>query len=149
YETDVLGYLHDLKPALGDSLPPGPNIVGLVRYTDGVPEEQRVAVEDFSFPSAYIHIVKTLFGVLQGEKTVSGNEAAQLERVKRDLNPFGGSHDPNGAMNHSMFYLVMGHDNARGRIRLEPSITEPDGCICIDWNKAGQQPIFNRLNDEV
>lgn len=149
YQTDFLGYPHGQKPAIGDSAPPGPNIVGLVRYTEGVPEDQRVAVEDFSFPSAYVEVVKTLFGLIQGEKTVTGNEAAQKDRLQRDLNPFGHSHDPNGAMNHSMFYLVMGHDNARGTIRLQSSITEPDGCICIDWDGVGQQQIFNRLNDEV
>src|ERR1035437_5831254 len=54
YETDVLGYLHTQAPAAGDSPAPGPNIVGLVRYTQGLPEEQRVAIEDFSFPNAYI-----------------------------------------------------------------------------------------------
>ena len=35
YETDVLGYLHTQAPAAGDSPAPGPNIVGLVRYTNG------------------------------------------------------------------------------------------------------------------
>src|SRR5262249_6571145 len=102
YETDFLGYLHNQKPEAGDSPPPGPNIVGLVRYTDRVPETQRVAVEDFSFPSAYIDSVKSLFGIIQGEKTVSGNEAAQQARLQRDLNPFGRAHDPEGAINHSM-----------------------------------------------
>src|ERR1019366_4556867 len=54
YETDVLGYLYKQAPAVGDSPSPGPNIVGLVRYTQGLAEEQRIAIEDFSFPNAYI-----------------------------------------------------------------------------------------------
>ena len=41
-------------PRPGDSPAPGPNIVGLVRYTGGLPESERIAVEDFSFPSAYV-----------------------------------------------------------------------------------------------
>jgi cholesterol oxidase len=149
YETDVLGYPHDQKPGIGDSSPPGPNIVGLVRYTNGVPEAQRIAVEDLSFPSAYIHTVKALFGVIQGEKTVTGNEAAQRSRLLRDLDPFAPPHDPGGAMNHSMFYLVMGHDNSRGVIRLATSPAAPDGCVSVSWDQAGQQQIFDRLNQEI
>ena len=44
YETDVLGYLHAQKAAAGDSPAPGPNIVGLVRYTSGVPAPRRSSV---------------------------------------------------------------------------------------------------------
>jgi cholesterol oxidase len=149
YETDFIGYLHNQKPGTGDSAPPGPNIVGLVRYTGGVPEDQRIAVEDFSFPSPYIDLVKVLFGLIQGERTMTGNEAAQQVRLQKDLNPFGRAHDPNGAINHSMFYLLMGHDNSRGTIRLRTSPAEPDGCICVSWDDAGQQQIFDRLNEEA
>src|SRR6202007_2681601 len=46
YETDVLGYLPSEHPGASDSPAPGPNIVGLVRYTNGVPEIQRIAFED-------------------------------------------------------------------------------------------------------
>src|SRR5436305_11023324 len=53
-ETDVLGYRYKQAAAVGDSPAPGPNIVGLVRYTKDLPEAQRIAIEDFSFPNAYI-----------------------------------------------------------------------------------------------
>ena len=39
YETDVLGYPYRQAAAAGDSPAPGPNIVGLVRYTNGLPED--------------------------------------------------------------------------------------------------------------
>jgi cholesterol oxidase len=149
YETDVLGYLHDQKPQPGDSPAPGPNIVGLVRYTAGVPEAQRIAVEDFSFPSAFVDSAKLAFGLIQGQDTVTGNEAAQRERLARDRDPGGRVHDPNGAMNHSMLYLVMGQDNARGVILFEKPLLEPDGKISISWDKAGQQQIFTRMNEEL
>ena len=149
YETDVLGYLHDQKPDAGDSPAPGPNIVGLVRYTDGIPEDQRVAVEDFSFPNSYIDGAKAVFGLLQGQDTVTGNEAAQRDRLARDRDLGGRAHDPNGAMNHTMLYLVMGHDNARGVILFEAPVTERDGRIRISWDKGGQQQIFTRMNEEI
>ncbi len=55
YETDVLGYPYRQAAAAGDSAAPGPNIVGLVRYNGkALPEDQRIAIEDFSFPNAYV-----------------------------------------------------------------------------------------------
>ena len=107
YETDVLGYLYQQAPAAGDSPAPGPNIVGLVRYTQGLPEEQRIAIEDFSFPNAYIDGAKAAFGLLRGQDTVTGNEALQRDRLARDFDPAALAHARDGAMNHSMLYLVI------------------------------------------
>ena len=149
FETDVLGYRPAETPGAGDSPEPGPNIVGLVRYTNGVPESQRIAVEDFSFPSAYVDAAKRLFAAIPSQDTVTGNEAAQQARLNRDLDPASRSHDPSGAMNHSMLYLVMGQDNARGTILFETPITERDGRIRVSWDQAGQQQIFTRMNDEL
>jgi cholesterol oxidase len=149
YETDVLGYPYRQAPASGDSPAPGPNIVGLVRYTQGVQEEQRVAIEDFSFPNAYIDGAKAAFGLIRGQDTVTGNEDAQAGRLARDFDPTAAAHAPDGAMNHSMLYLVMGHDNARGSILFEAPWTEPDGRIRISWDQAGQQQIFTRMNQEI
>src|SRR5260370_4947162 len=74
YETDVLGYLHTQAPAAGDSPAPGPNIVGLVRYTNGLPEAQRIAIEDFSFPNAYIDAAKAAFRIVRREDTGTRNQ---------------------------------------------------------------------------
>jgi cholesterol oxidase len=149
YETDVLGYLYQQAPAAGDSPAPGPNIVGLVRYTQGLPEEQRIAIEDFSFPNAYIDGAKAAFGLIRGQDTVTGNEAPQRDRLARDFDPAALAHARDGAMNHSMLYLVMGHDNARGSILFEAPWTEPDGRIRISWDQGGQQQIFTRMNEEI
>jgi cholesterol oxidase len=149
YETDVLGYPYRQAAAAGDSPAPGPNIVGLVRYTQGLPEDQRIAFEDFSFPNAYIDGAKAVFGLIRGQDTVTGNEDAQRDRLARDFDPTAAAHAPNGAMNHSMLYLVMGQDNARGSILFDAPWTEPDGRIRISWDKAGQQQIFTRMNEEI
>jgi cholesterol oxidase len=148
-QTNVLGYAAADAPGAADSPEPGPNIVGVIQYTDGLEETQRIAIEDFSFPRAYVEASKAVFRLLRGEDTVTGNEKAQSERLARDLNPFGPLHDPNGAMNHSMLYLVMGHDNARGTILFEAPWTEPDGRIRVCWDQAGQQQIFTRMNGEL
>ncbi|MBS1853726.1 MAG: GMC family oxidoreductase [Acidobacteria bacterium] len=149
YETDVLGYLPGEHPGAGDSPAPGPNIVGLLRYSAGLPEAERIAFEDFSFPRAYVDAAKATFGLLRGVDTVTGNEDAQRERIARDLDLTGRRHDAGGAMNHSMLYLVMGQDDARGTILFEAPFTEPDGRIRISWDQAGQQQIFTRMNEEI
>ncbi len=48
-----------------------------------------------------------------------------------------------------MLYLVMGQDNARGVIAFRSPFTEPDGRIRVSWDKAGQQQIFTRMNEEL
>jgi cholesterol oxidase len=149
YQTNVLGYPYQQTPGAGDSPEPGPNIVGIVRYNGGLPEAQRIAVEDFSFPNAYAAAAKITFGLIRGVDTVTGNEAAQQARLDRDLRIGGPAHDPAGALNHSMLYLVMGQDNARGVILFETPFFEPDGRIRISWDQAGQQQIFTRMNEEL
>jgi cholesterol oxidase len=76
YETDVLGYGTRRTAQPNDSGPPGPSIVGLVRYNGGAPAQQRIAVEDFSFPSAYVLGGKAAFAVLRGDDTDVGDEEA-------------------------------------------------------------------------
>ena len=149
WQTNVLGYAKADAPGPNDSPEPGPNIVGVVRYTAGLDESQRITVEDFSFPRAYVEASKAVFGLIRGNDTVTGNQKAQADRLARDLNPAGQLHDPNGAMNHSMLYLVMGEDNARGTILFEAPWTEPDGRIRVSWDQAGQQQIFTRMNGEL
>ncbi|MEO8662752.1 MAG: GMC family oxidoreductase [Bryobacteraceae bacterium] len=149
FETDVLGYPYKSSPNASDSPAPGPNIVGMVRYAKDLPENQRIAIEDFSFPSAYADGAKAVFGLLRGQDTVIGNEDAQRDRLNRDLTLGGDGNNPNGALNHSMLYLVMGQDNARGVILFEKPFTEQDGRIRISWDQAGQQQIFTRMNEEI
>jgi cholesterol oxidase len=148
FETDVLGYPYRETPNKQPPQP-GPNIVGVVRYNGGLPEAQRIAVEDFSFPLAGVAASKALFAAIRGEDTVTGNEDAQLQRLLRDLDPTNSLEDPNGALEHTMLYLVMGQDNARGTILFDAPWTEPDGRIRVSWDGAGQQQIFTRMNQEL
>ena len=136
-ETDVLGYRRLDRPGPGDSPQPGPNIVGALRYNPDQPEAQRIAVEDFSFPNAYADLAKAVFGAIQGEKTVVGNEDEQRARFLRDLDPTAPARDRNGALNHSMLYLVMGQDDARGTILFDAPWYEPDGRIQVSWDRSG------------
>jgi len=147
YVTNVLGY--GLRPPqAGDAPPSGPTIVGAVSYSGNIPVEDRFTVEDLSFPSAYIMGAKAGFAALQGQDTVTGNEAGQRQRVLIDadlLHPY----RRDGALNHTMLYLVMGHDDARGTMIFDAPWFEPDGRMKIEWDGAGREIVFTRINDEL
>jgi hypothetical protein len=147
YQTDVQGY-GDRVPMPADAQYPGPSIVGALKYNGSAPAKDRITIEDFSFPSAYVAAAKTLFAAMRGEDTVLGNEAAQQQRVLRDFNP-GARNAPNGALNHTLLYLVMGHDDARGTMNFEAPWFERDGRMTVEWDQVGQQNVFRRMNEEL
>ncbi len=150
YETDVLGYPYRQAAAAGDSPAPGPNIVGLVRYTQGLPEDQRIAFEDFSFPNAYIDGAKAVFGLIRGQDTVTGNEDAQRDRLARDFDPTAAAHDPE--RRDESLHAVPGDgagQRARRRFCSKRPGPNPTASIRISWDKAGQQQIFTRMNEEI
>ena len=148
YQTNVLGYGTKRSPAPADSGMPGPSIVGVIRYNGDAPPEQRITVEDFSFPSSYILSAKTLFAMLRGDDTDVGDEPDERKRISVDFNPFR-QYAPNGALNHTMLYLVMGQDDARGSMVFDAPWYDPDGSMKIEWDKVGQQVVFTRMNEEL
>jgi cholesterol oxidase len=127
---------------------PGPTIVGLVRHNNGGPLLQRFSIEDLSFPSAFVTAARLLFPAVgdRGEDTDAGDSAAEKARVDKDrlLQDI-----YNGALNHTMLYLCMGFDDARGTFEFSHPFWEPDGRVRVRWNGAGQQEIFTRINDEL
>lgn len=146
FRTQVLGFGNHpdspLKP-----FAPGPTIVAAVKYNGQAPVAERLLIEDLSFPRAYADGSRTTFALIPGEDTDAGDEAAERQRILKDLTP--GPPDPDGAMEHTMFYLCMGYDDARGTMLLETSALEPEGRLAIEWNQAGSQPVFARLNEEM
>jgi hypothetical protein len=68
--------------------------------------------------------------------------------VARDLRPFAPNH-PDGALNHTMMYLCMGYDDAHGSMVFEAPWFEPDGRMRIEWDDAGRQVVFAKINEEL
>ncbi len=126
---------------------PGPSIVSAVRY-DGsqVALEKRLTIEDCSFPSAYIGAAMVALDAFSkgGEDTDFGDEKAERER-RRKNNPFNPYKEDHSALNHTMLYLIMAHDDGKGTLNLRSE----NGRIEIDWDDAGRQPIFNLINEEI
>lgn len=146
-ETDVLGYGNRV-PTAKEARQPGPSIVGAIRYNASAPLKDRITVEDFSFPSAYVQAAKAVFAALRGDDMKIGNEAQQAERVRVDFGP-SSDYTPHGALNHTMLYLVMGQDNARGTMKFDAPWFERDGRMTIEWDRVGQQVVFTRMNEEL
>ena len=48
-----------------------------------------------------------------------------------------------------MFYLVMAHDDARGTMVFDAPWYESDGRMSIQWDGAGREIIFTRINEEL
>jgi GMC oxidoreductase len=48
-----------------------------------------------------------------------------------------------------MAYLVMAQDDAKGTMRLNTNFFDPNGRLEIDWDEAGRQAIFTKINEEL
>ncbi len=145
--TQVLGFgNHPDSP--GAQLPPGPTITGIIRYNVKLPLDQRFTIEDLSFPSGGVDLSRATFALLRGEDTDVGDEEAERGRVQRDFPPLV-PNDPQGALNHTMLYLCMGKDDAKGTMVFQTPLLEPDGRMEIVWDDAGRQQVFTRINEEL
>lgn len=147
YRTQVLGFGNHLNH-LRASSPPGPTIVGAVRYNTGVPVDQRITVEDLSFPKGLVEGAARLFLTQPGVDTDTGDETQERARALQDSDPFA-EIQADGALDHTMMYLVMGIDDARGSMVFEKTLFEPDGRMRIEWDDAGRQVVFTRINEEL
>ncbi|MBO0719691.1 MAG: GMC family oxidoreductase [Blastocatellia bacterium] len=125
---------------------PGPAIVSRVRYHMDKPLRERIKIEEFSLPSMYVHAARTALAFMIGKDTDPDDffdNIAEAGRRLRDL--VGSSELENGAANHSLAYLVNGHDDHGGVIELDPLTDE----VRIKWPKAGGQSIFQQINNEL
>src|SRR5205823_3427539 len=128
YRTNVLGFGNHPDSSWRPNAP-GPTIVGAIRYNQNLPLRQRMTIEDLSFPSAYVGAAMVAFGAMGGEPTEVGHESEEAARRARDnpLDPY----QADNAMNHTMFYLVMAQDDAKGTLRLNTSFLDPNGKLEI------------------
>jgi cholesterol oxidase len=146
HQTNVLGFgnnpLHPWRPN-----GPGPTIVGAIRYHDNLPVDQRITVEDLTFPSAFVSTLMVAFGVLVGEDTDVGDDLSEFARRLRNnpLRPY----QEHSALNHTMVYLVMGQDDGKGTLQLRTNALDPHGKLEITWDDVGRQLVFTRINEEL
>ena len=133
-----------LQPGPGPTRHPGPTIVARIKYNKHQPLSQRTTIEDLSFPLTYVDAARSAFALLIGRDTDPNDFFDNVrETVRRGRDLF--ALDPRlekGALNHTLLYLVVGHDDAGGRIELDPSTKQPR----IHWPKVGDQKTFHQAN---
>src|SRR5262249_18590772 len=117
---------------------PGPSIVGLVRYKSDAPFGQRFNIEDLTVPRAYRNFFALMARSTPVSRTGTENQAQHQRREKETWHA-----DPSGALNSSLGYLCMAHDDSGGRLYLDSHDN-----LRIDWPGAGREPIFNEINQE-
>lgn len=142
---DVMGYGNhpDSQRA---QIQPGPTIVSSIQYHRSRPFAERITIEDFSLvPSALVdtfrHALPPLAG-LTGVDMDSGlaDEMHEWGRIAKDQVRW----SPDGALNHTMVYLVMAVDDARGRMFLNVK-----GRMNIGWESVHSDPIFETIQHEL
>ncbi len=147
FVTQVTGFgFHTDAP--GAQHPPGPAIVSAIHYDGTADVADRFQIEDLTIPSAYVAAARRAFPLLPREDTDAGDEAEEQRRIQKDVDPRV-DYDLDGALNHTMFYLVMGFDDARGRMVLDTPWNDRDGRIRVIWDDAGRQRIYTRLDEEL
>ncbi len=138
--TDILGFGNHPNDPPRSSVKAGPTIVGAIRYDRNKPLKEQITVEDLSVPRAAVIPARKVLSTLSvgGKDTDPGDLDRELARIASDI-----QFNAEGAFNHSMFYLVMGHDDAGGTMSLK------NGKFRIDWGGVGEQKAFERINAEL
>ncbi|MEM7355739.1 MAG: GMC family oxidoreductase [Acidobacteriota bacterium] len=142
HRTNVMGYGNrpDSKRA---SVQPGTTITGAIQYDRSRPFGDRITIEDFTVvPSALVDTYRHTLPALAhfGDDMDSGDWASEVKRIARDQVRW----DPEGALNHSMVYLVMAVDDAQGVL----SLNDKDK-VDIHWPSVRTDPIFETIDQEL
>ena len=142
--TDIMGFGNHLDDPLRSAVKAGPTIVAVIRYNRNKPFGQQMTFEDLSVPRAGVEAARRILALLPATEADKrpildwADDLEEMRRVARDLR-----FDPDGALNHTMCYLIMTDDNAGGTMTLK------DDRLEIRWPGAGSLPIFDQVNQEV
>lgn len=138
--TDVIGFG---DAAFAGTTPPtapvGPTLLGIVDLR-AEPGSEPIIVEEGVFPSGLARLVAPLLQLRAGAASESrvGIGHWLRERQREALDLVGDLRD--GALNHSMIYLSMGHDGSAGRVYLDGDR------VRVDWPTLKDAACFVRAN---
>jgi GMC oxidoreductase len=97
---------------------------------------ERFTVQDLTPPRALVDTFRRGYAIVT-EATQPDLHPDSAARMLRDAH-----WNTNGAMNHSLGFLIMAHDSSDGRIVLDDG-----GQPQIDWPGAPSEPIYERINE--
>jgi len=126
----------------GQIPPVGPRITGIIDMRHQAALTDGMVAEEGSPPGALGVFLPAAFegaaAVAGTVEPVAGTELIE-ERERELLTDFEGPY--HGAVNRNQTYLVMTHDNGRGRMTLDAK-----GNLELSWPGVGSQPIFEKVN---
>jgi cholesterol oxidase len=126
----------DAEPRTG--LKCGPSITSVMRFgADQADLRKRFTVEDLSLPRALVDLFRVGLMGLASVK-YPHVDPAKVNRWRKDV-----QWNDDGAMNHSLGFLIMVHDNSDGELNLKN-----DGSVGIDWPGAPTERMYRDV-DEV
>lgn len=134
------------SPAPDKLLHPGPTIVSRVRFNTDQPLLQRFKAEDLSIPLMYVDTIRLALAFVIGKDTDPDGFFDNLNEAGRRLRDIVGSSQlQGGVLNHTLAYLVNGHDDQNGAVELDPLTDEAR----VKWSGAGKQAIFKQMNQRL
>lgn len=111
-------------------MPSGATIYGIADYRKHRNIFERFIIEEGNIPGALVTFARKLAALVKVERTPSKIRRSWLDAINSpDLEK--------GALNHSMVYFGMGHDEAKGRIFLNAA-----GEAEVAWPGALRDPLF-------
>lgn len=122
----------------------GPCISSIIDMRDREKLEDGYVIEEGSIPGALSGILPGLFvsiARLLGRDTDRGMKDFFIEKFRRIKALIYGAYS--GALNNTLTYLVMSHDDGNGSMRIEGDR------IRVDWPGVGKQKIFNTVNAKL
>jgi cholesterol oxidase len=129
--------------------PIGPCITGVLdfRGASASPKEREkeMVIQEGSIPGALGMVIPALArmaALFWGRPTAAGGAVSIPEQLGRWFRFFSGAY--HGAMRRTLTLLVMGHDDAGGRLELD----ENDR-VRIRWPDAADQPIFDLVDERL
>ncbi len=130
--------------ALGELPPVGPCITGIIDMREQPTLDSGMVIEEGVAPGALSALLARVLPVAAsafGSDTDEGFLDFVRERARELESLVGGAY--RGALNNTMVYLVMTHDDSGGQMRLE------EDRLRIDWPGVGRQAIFQAVHERL
>ena len=131
-------------PPKADVSPPGPCIAGAIDLRASTALQEGMIIEEGVLPSGLAEVLPATFhigGRLFGKDTDSAYLDEFQEAARRVKSSLLGAW--RGAMHNTATFLVMAHDDGKGRLDLE------DDRIRLHWPDVAHQQIFARIEEKL
>jgi cholesterol oxidase len=134
-QTNIMGFGSGSTPFGQKHV--GPTITTMADYrAGGRPIDQRFLIQDAAIPSALVDAMRVAMPLAAGGTL----DFAANQRIARDA----AARRSDGALNHSMVYLGIGHDSASGKVELDAN-----GNARVVWPGLLQEPFVARMRAEM